>query len=137
MPLSSEEKNRVLYHLGYPLVNPAGAITFNVPTSFPAQFLALFGAGNLTGVFAEGKVRDILCVMDGIESRLQGAQDRLAAKVVDEIELNPEEPAKLEEEYVRWGFRLANMLGGYPNPYSERYAMVGDGAWSVRVAGPT
>lgn len=129
--LSQEELNRVRYHLGYPLVTPSAAITFNLPFSLPASFLHEFGAKHLAGVFAEKAVRDIIQKMDIIDERIFESTERMSVKKVDEIELNPDEEEKLLAAYVNWGYKLANALGGYPNPYSERYAAAGPShGWS-------
>ena len=129
--LSQEETNRVRYHLGYPMVTPAAALTFNMPFTLPGSFLHEFGAKNLAGAFAEKIVRDLIQRMDIIDEKLLEATERMAVKKVDEIEMNPDEYDALLRAYVDQGYKLANALGGYPNPFAERYKNSGPGGgWS-------
>ena len=70
---------------------------------------------------AEDKVRQIIGVMDGIECRLVDAQDRLAAKSLDNLTMRVDETDALEAEYYRWGGRLVDTLGVPFYAYSNRY----------------
>lgn len=120
MALTDEEKQRVRYFLGYPSVTPAVGITFGVPRPIQTLFLVELAMNNLLSV-AEDKVRSILNIMDGIECRLVDAQERLAAKSLDNLTMRADETDALEAEYYRWGGRLADTLGVPFYAYSNRY----------------
>lgn len=70
-------------------------------------------------------VRKLLVVMDGIETKLIDAQDRLAATKLEDLTLREDEPEKLEAEYRRWGYRLAELVGAPVYVYSARYRASG------------
>jgi len=135
MALTDEERQRVRYHLGYPSVQPAASISFGLPR--PQQTLFLVeSAMNLLMPVAENEVRRIIGVMDGVECRLIDAQDRLAAKQIDQLTLRENEPGQLELEYQRWGFRLADTLGVPVYGYSTKYRREGKSfAGSIPVSG--
>lgn len=124
MALTDQEKERVRYHLGYPEVQPAASITFGIPRPIQTMFLVESAMNYLMPV-AEDRVRSIIGVMDGVECRLIEAQDRLAAKRIDSLELRDDEPSQLETEYQRWGFRLADTLGVPVYAYSTKYRRSG------------
>ena len=88
----------------------------------PIQTLFLVeSAMNYILPVAEAKVRQIIGVMDGIECRLIDAQDRLAAKSLDNLTMRVDETDALEAEYYRWGGRLVDTLGVPFYAYSNRY----------------
>lgn len=120
MPLNDAEKERVRYHLGYLEVSVAASLSFGIPVPQQALFLV---ESAMTRVIeaSTNRIRRILQVMDGIEEQLVEAQPRLAAIKLGDLSLRENEPDMLEREYVRWGFRLANILGVPIYPYSERY----------------
>lgn len=120
MALNDEEKQRIRYFLGYPAVQSAAALSYGMVKPLQTLFL-LESAMNLLLPIAEGKVRSILGVLDGIECRLVDAQDRLAAKSVDSLTMRPDETLALEDEYKRWANRLADILGVPLYAYSLRF----------------
>lgn len=120
MSLSPAEKVQIRYHLGYLNSSFAGSIQFGLPRPTQTIFV-LEQAMNLVIAGAEDKIRKIVCIMDGIECKLVDAQERLAASKLGEITLRADEPDRLEDEYVRWGGRLADTLGVPWYPYSIRY----------------
>ena len=132
MPLSESDKERVRYHLGYLEVQGAASIQFGIPRPLQTVFL-LEDAMNNVIANAISRVQKILTVMDGIEERLIEAQDRLAAIRLDSLELRANEPDQLEREYVRWGHRLADILGVPIYPYSTRYRAAGNAAGNIPV----
>lgn len=120
MALSDEEKGRVYYHLGYLQVHPAASIQLGIPRPIQTVFLVESAVGNLIESACD-RVRKILTIMDGIEDKLVEAQDHLAATALDTLKLRADEPDALEKEYVRWGNRLADILGCPIYPHSQRY----------------
>jgi hypothetical protein len=133
MPLDAREKERARYHLGYLAVQPAASIQFGIPRPIQTMFLVETALENIIEE-AVDRVRKILKIMDDTEMRLVESQDRLAASALDALKLRENEPDLLEREYVRWGWRLADVLGVPIYPYSNRYRMgAGTRAGSIPV----
>lgn len=132
MPLSDAEKERVRYHLGYLEVGTAASIQFGIPRPLQTIFLVETAMTQLLEN-ATDRVRRILNIMDGVENKMVDAQDRLAAIQLDELHLRDNEPDQLEREYVRWGHRLADILGVPIYAYSTKYRSVGVRAGSIPV----
>lgn len=59
--------------------------------------------------------------MDDVDEKLVEAQDFLAVDKVGSIDIRHEHTDQLEREYVRWGMRLADILGAPIYPFSQRY----------------
>ena len=124
MALTEAEKERVRYHLGYLEVSAAASIQLGIPRPLQTVFLLEQGINNiLEGAIP--RVRRTLNVMDSIEDKLFEATDRLAAKSLDTLVLRDNEPDMLEKEYVRWGYRLADIFGVPIYAYSTRYRQHG------------
>lgn len=132
MPLSESDKERVRYHLGYLEVQGAASIQFGIPRPLQTVFLLEDAMNNIIAN-AISRVQKILTVLDGIENKLIESQDRLAAKRLDSLELRENEPDQLEREYVRWGHRLADILGVPIYAYSTRYRAAGNAAGNIPV----
>jgi hypothetical protein len=133
MPLNDAEKERTRYHLGYPEVQPAASIQFGIPKPIQTAFLVELAMNNLIEMACD-RVRSIIQVMDGVETKLVESQMRLAAIKLDKLELRENEPDQLEHEYVRWGMRLADILGVPIYAYSTRYrGLLGTKAGSIPV----
>lgn len=115
-----EEKGRIRYHLGYSTIQPVATIVSGVQGSSQTQFI-VEAAMDRVPASQMTLVRRLVSVLDGLEMKLIDAQDRLAASVVDEITMNPDEPDKLEGEYTRWAMRLSDLLAAPLNPYSSRF----------------
>jgi len=120
MPLTVAERERVRYHLGYPNVHPAAALTYGMVKPVQTLFLVESSIDKLLEDTVD-RVRRILGIMDGIETKLTEAQDRLAANSLGDIQLRESEPDQLEREYMRWGMRLSDILGAPPYYLSPRY----------------
>lgn len=121
MPLNDSEKERCRYHLGYLEVSPAASLSYGIPRPLQTVFLVETAMNNLIEGACD-RVRRILKVMDDIEIKMVEAQDRLAAIQLDTLKLREQEGDQLEHEYVRWGWRLADILGVPIYAYSQRYA---------------
>lgn len=136
MPLTTAEKERCRYHLGYIEVQPAASIQFGLPRPIQTQFL-VESAMNLVMEEACDRVRKIICVMDGVECRLVAAQDRLAASALGQLTMRADEPDALEREYYRWACRLADIFGVPLYAYSARFRPFAGGgmAGSIPVRG--
>jgi len=124
MPLTDEEKGRVRYHMGYPALTSNASLAMGVPVFTQTNFVLETNMVKILESAVE-TVRRILRVMDDIELKLIDAQDRLAAIQLEELHLREDETDKLEGEYRRWGYRLADTLAAPIYPYARRYQMTG------------
>lgn len=130
--LTDQDKERVRYHLGYMETSfggdqAAASLQFGIPRPAQTMFLVENAIQNLlTNTFAVRRVQKVLAVMDSIEAQLEAATCQLAAEQVGELKLRGAKcgetyPDLLEREYVRWGYRLADILGVPVYAYSTRY----------------
>ncbi len=117
---SDEEKNKILYHLGYLIGTLSGSVALGFPRASQPMFLVM-QAFNYIPSSGIGIIRRQIAVLDLIEDRLIESQERLAASKLGDITLNEGEPDKLEKEYCRWAKRMADTLGVPLNIYSERF----------------
>lgn len=139
-PLTSEERERVRHHMGYMSVQPAASIQFGLPRPSQTAFMIESAMENLMPEAAP-RVRDILRVLDDIEQKLLDAQCYLVADELDEIKLaGSRDPRgrlvtdRLEDEYVRWAKRLADIFGCPLYPFSQRFQRMSAGkTGSVRI----
>lgn len=131
-PLTEGEKERIRYHLGYMETSfggnqAAASLSFGIPRPLQTMFLVEDAIQNLlTNLFAVERVRSVLQTMDNFELQLAAAVCMLAAESLGELKLRGSKPGEtitdlIEREYVRWGWRLADILGCPPYPYSKRY----------------
>jgi hypothetical protein len=126
--LTAGEKQRIRYHLGYPSLTDAASVAFGVPTMNQTNFLVESALNRLLEVSLD-QVRQISSIMDNIETQLVSAQSRLRAEKLEELTLRADECDALENEYRRWGYRLADIIGAPIYPFSMRYK--GGGSNSV------
>jgi len=135
MPLTTQEKERTRYHMGYMQVQPAAAIQFGMPRPVETAFLIELAMNNLLEEACD-RVRKILCILDGVECRLVSVQPNLAADQLGDLKVRADAPDALEREYGRWALRLADILGVPLYPYSTRFRNItGGGVGSIPVRG--
>jgi hypothetical protein len=120
LPLTDLEKAKVKKHLGYPVVNTAAGMSFGIPIPLQTLFIVDSAVTFILEAVVPD-VRNILNVMDGIEQKMVDGQDFLPASKVDDISVRPDHIERLEDEFARWGWRLANLIGAFPYPLSPRY----------------
>jgi hypothetical protein len=130
--LTDAEKQRVAYHMGYPGVTSAASVAFGVPLMTQTNFLIYNVLGHLLDS-AIDQVRSISNTMDGIETKLIDAQDRLAATRLEDLYLREDECEALNKQYQNWGYRLSDITGAPVYPYSRRYSGGGGGVTSVPI----
>lgn len=132
MPFTEQDRSRIYYHLGYPDVTNVSSIQLGFPALSQPQFLVTSAMDRLNPASVPRVIR-ILNIMDGIESQMVKALNRLKAQQLGELKLrntNEEstEQDLLEREYGRWAQRLADILGVPINPYAMRYGALEGGA---------
>lgn len=131
--LSEADKERCRYHLGYLNTSFAASLTLGIPRPVQTLFLVEDAMGLLIPQTVPRVLR-VLCIMDGIEEGLVKALSQLGVSKLGELDLHPlKDQGKLvtdslEREYVRWGNRLADILGVPHYPFSARYAKRGPGS---------
>lgn len=121
MPLTTQDREKIRYHLGYINVQPAASITFGVPRPQQTLFLVETAMSNILEESIP-RVRQIVSVLDSIECKLIDAQERLKATELGELKLRRDETDALDKEYLRWASRLADLLGVPLYAYSQRFA---------------
>lgn len=102
MALTDKEKTDILFHLGWPLKSL-------LPGSTHYNKIAVDRMNNLTSPM-EDRVRELLCNIEEVRSRLLEAQKRLSASRVDTIELNQDEIDMLKVEMKRLSKELSGLL---------------------------
>jgi hypothetical protein len=132
MPLTDDDKARARYHLGYPALTTAASLQFGVPALTQTNFLVESALNRILESMIP-RVRSILKTLDDVELKLIDSQDRLAATKLDTLTLNNSEPGMLENEYRRFGYRLAELLGVPVYPYSARYRQTGSAVSNITV----
>ena len=118
--LTEEEKNRIRYHLGIPLTNPVASIQLGFPASSQQAFLAEH-AMELIPESAISVIRMLIAKCDASDAGVFESQDRLVAKAVDEVDLNPDEAVLRRREYRYWVQRLADNLGVPLNAFAAAF----------------
>lgn len=123
---SLEEQGRILYHLGYGVLNVADFLAFGVPGMTEPMFLV---ASAMTRVpeSRAANVRRLIGILDGLEQAQVDAAQYVTANVAGEIEINQNAFRQLEEQYRSWALRLADTMMCTLNPYSQRFQAGGSG----------
>ena len=130
--LTEEEKARVRYHLGIPQTDPVASIQLGFPASGQPAFLVEH-ALELIPATAISVIRTLIAKCDATDSGIFESQDRLVAKAVDEIDLNPEEGVLRRREYRFWVQKLADNLGVPYNAYAAAFQSGGPMPLNVSV----
>jgi hypothetical protein len=102
----------------------AGSIQFGLPRPVQTLFIVEEAMTQLIEPDGVDRVRRHLKILDDIECRLVAAQGSLGAAKLGELTIERQglqEPDLLENEYFRWGGRLADQLGVPFYAYSNRY----------------
>lgn len=131
--LTEEEKNRVRYHLGIPMTSPAASIILGFPASAQPAFLVEH-ALELIPDTAISVIRTVLAKCDSTDSGVFESQERLVAKAVDEVDLNPDEAVLRRREYRYWVQKLADCLGVPYNAYAAAFQSGGQMPLNIPVS---
>lgn len=119
--LTEAEKGRILYFLGYGVVNIADIFALGVPATTEPLYIAM-STINRIPVSRIHIIRELLGTMEGIEQQMREATLRFKARSLGEITLNPDEPRMLREEYAWWAGRLSDTTTAPLNPYSSAFS---------------
>ena len=130
--LTEEEKNRIRYHGGYLLTDPAAAIVLGVPAAAQPAFI-VEQQMNRIPESAIAIIRNLIAKCDITEQNILLAQTRMVARSVDEVDLNPDEADQLRKEYRHWIGRLYGALGGPTNAYSSPFQVGGGASLNIPV----
>lgn len=125
--LDDPTKARCRHHTGYPEVSAAPSLQFGLPKPMQLAFMLETAMNNVLNS-AIPRVRDILQILDDLEQQMIDAQPQLAADTLGGLGLaGSRDPRgrlvtdRLENEYVRWAGRLADIFGVPLYPFSERF----------------
>lgn len=117
---TQEEQGRVLFHLGYQAQTVASFLSMGTLALTETQFVAVNALQHIPASRV-GIIRDLIVKLDEIHERIFGAIDYLYAENLAELKPNLNITNALEGEYTRWAQRLADALGVYTNPFSDRF----------------
>lgn len=121
VPLSLEEKNAILHHLGYTSINRVTVMGIGYPTAVQTMFLAETSLEHIPES-AIGRIRKTLAILEDLEAQQLGAVKRMRASELRDIKLNPREADMIEKEIRRHAYRLAEDLGAPVNVNSSRFS---------------
>jgi hypothetical protein len=117
---TEEEQGRCLYHLGYAQVNVAGFFSFGTLGLTQPLFIAINALQHVP-LSRAMIIRSLLQKLDEIEQQIGEAYKYLVASKLEQLELREEYPDLLEKEKTRFAQRLADALGVYVNPWTNRF----------------
>jgi hypothetical protein len=130
--LSDANRARVRYHLGYQAASPGMGFSYGVPILSEPHYIFESACQNL---IAENvpQVIKLLDTLDCIQDQMMNSAKRgYPAIRAEDVEPNLKEGDDLEREYVRWAYRLADILGCPVSPWAERFKAK-SGAYNVSV----
>lgn len=116
--LSPTQSNRVMYHLGYPLVT-MGANAGMYWATLQQMLWPLYAALSHMEPGAETIVVELLTALDATDTQLLSAQTRLKVAAVGDILMNGAEIKRLKEARQEWQARLATLIGVPVNPAAQ------------------
>jgi hypothetical protein len=129
---TATEQSKILRYLGYTdWTNLAASFQLGFPADSQPEFLIRRAFDLITD---EGKelVRRDLRELECIENQMSDSRSRLKAEKIGDMTLNPKEFNQLRQQLIYWTGKLADDLGGYPNPFGSQAAM-GVGGRNARV----
>lgn len=120
MALTPEERGKIRYHLGYPVVAQNTVISLGFPSGGHPAFLV---EAAMNDVLPEGEplVRRTLSECECIDAQLSDARrNRLQTAAVETIVLRSrDEIEDLEDQLDLWTDKLADILAVPKNPFSH------------------
>lgn len=131
--LTEEEKDRILYHMGYGVVNVASLFTLGMPAMSEPLYIAA-SAVNHIKVSSIQLVREIVAVLDRIDRADVEDIDYIPAAELGELKLAPDRQDRIKEKRRDWAQRLSDVLIAPLNPYSDRFGGGGRLQRNFRVA---
>ena len=117
---AEEEKARIRYHCGYLQSDPVLSALLGLKGLAQPQFL-LEGQMGTFPETAVSLVRMLVGRCDQTEQQMFEAQERLAVKSVERIDMNENEIDELTERYRYWVLKLAEQFGAPVNAYSAAF----------------
>jgi hypothetical protein len=119
MPLTEQEQAQALRFLGYTNWRDlASSFQLGYPAPSQPEYLIRDAFVRLDEQGIE-LVRKDLCELNSIERQMSESRGRLRAAKVGDMQLNHSEFNQLRQHLIFWQGRLADDLGGYPNPFAS------------------
>lgn len=113
------DKSRIRAHLGYPDVDTGASGFGGVVRANEVQNILEFAMNNVTAACVT-RVQGFLSSLDGIETQLVDANQRLQALKADVVTLNPAEQEQLMVQYRYWQKRICDLMAVQVNPYANK-----------------
>lgn len=117
--LTTEERARIRYHLGFPNVQQYATFALGTPQAFEGLFV-LESAFDKVIPESLPTVRELMARCDETEAQRFEFQPDLEVSKVCDIELRSDAQMRLWDQYDYWRNALANQLGVYCNPFDKR-----------------
>jgi len=119
MPLTPQEQAECLRYLGYANWSSlASSFQLGYPAPSQPEFMIRDAFRRINEEGLELVRRD-LCNLRNIEAQI-GDTSRLKVTSVAEVKMNPDEFSDLRQRMMYWLGKLADDLGGYPNPFGHQ-----------------
>lgn len=127
MPLTDTEKHSIEYHLGWVQDDQVLIMSGNLVAH---QIVSMLRANILrTPEHKVYRVREALCECQKIQDQLKDVRGKFGAVRLGDIEYDAEKAVQLlDNEYLRWTRKLADIYGGHENLYSRERQQLGGGA---------
>jgi hypothetical protein len=131
--LTEDEKARCRRHLGFPEVAAVSVYAMGMVIPMQGAFLLEAALSSQTQYSAE-RVRQLLGILDGFETKMLKAACYLTVESIGDIKMRGAQSGMtstdlLRREYIYWAKRLSDTLGVPYYPYAEMF----QGQGNIRV----
>lgn len=117
--LTDDEKARIRYHMGYPMLTYVATFSIGVPIAFETSFI-IEGAMNLVAGPTLTRVQTLLCRLEETECQMHENIDLAVITKLDEIGIDPNMQRSFKSAYAYWQNALGNVLSVPVNPFDQR-----------------
>ena len=126
MPLTETEKHSIEYHLGGVQDQQVLVMSGNIVEH---QIISMLRANIIrTSEDKVYRVREALCECQKIQDQLKEVRGKFGAVKIGDITFDAEKAVQLlDNEYLRWTRKLADIYGGHENLYSRERQQLGGG----------
>lgn len=126
MPLTETEKHSIEYHLGWVQDQQVLAMQGNVVEHEIISMLRRnVNACTEDKVY---RVREALCECQKVQDQIKAARSKFGVQKIGDITYSSREAIELlNDEYLRWTRKLADIFGGHENLYSRERQQLGGG----------
>lgn len=115
--LSDADKDRVRYHLEYPMLTSAVSTVASVVMHSDIRLVLENQMDNVSPTITT-YVQKCLNILDKIETQMEDAFERMQVLKADVVQINNNEESDLMAQYQHWRNRLCNLLAVTVNPFA-------------------